>query len=383
MAFFNVSWRELEPTSGDYRFATWESQKWNAPQAQGKHIVMRLYLDYPDLPTGIPQWIIDRGAAMRPYDTSIGRGLAPDYDDPRLLNPLLSFIQAFGARYNRNPRVAFVQLGMLGFWGEWHTWPVEHLFPSEATQRAVVNAYRQAFPDKILLARYPYPATSTPWLGYHDDMFPADTDYWNGEGEEWYFLPKLRQAGREGNWRIAAIGGEMVPNQGRHYLSTEWARTLEMTRRAHLSWLGPYAPILETDLSASELENARTLVRTMGYQYRLLQARWSIRQSRLRLEVRGVNEGVAPFYYPWQVRLALIRRTDGSVVHGAPLTNVDIRTWQPGPFNFRAELSLSVPRNVYHLALGIIDPWRNRPAIKFANRLQVINGWNVLGTVAP
>lgn len=122
MAFFYVSWRELEPNPGDRRFAQWESQKWNTPQAQGKHIVIRLYLDYPNLPTGVPQWVIDSGVAMRPYNIpGIGQGLAPDYDDPRLLVPLLNFIQALGARYNSNPRVAFVQLGTLGFWGEWHT----------------------------------------------------------------------------------------------------------------------------------------------------------------------------------------------------------------------------------------------------------------------
>lgn len=382
MAFFYVSWRELEPNPGDYRFSQWESQKWNTPQAQGKHIVMRLYLDYPNLPTGVPQWVIDSGVAMRPYDIpEIGQGLAPDYDDPRLLVPLLDFIQAFGVRYNSNPRVAFVQLGTLGFWGEWHTWPLYHLFASEATQQAVVQAYRSAFPDKILLARYPYPTTSTPWMGYHDDMFPADTDYWNGEGEEWYFLPSLRRAGRDENWRVAAFGGEMVPNQGRYYLSTEWPRTLEMLRRAHISWIGPYAPILEPNLNATQLENARTMVRTMGYQYRILRASWIAYPSNLQLQIEGVNEGVAPFYYPWQVRLGILRRTDGSVVFSAPLTGVDIRTWLPGSFAFKANLSHALSRNTYYLALGIIDPWRNRPSIKFANRIQVINGWNVLGTI--
>ncbi len=214
-------------------------------------------------------------------------------------------------------------------------------------------------------------------MGYHDDMFPADTDYWNGEGEERYFLPSLRRAGRDQNWRVAAVGGEMVPNQGHYYLSTEWARTLEMIHRTHISWIGPYAPILEPDLNATQLQNART----MGYQYRILQASWIAYPSNLQLRVEGVNEGVAPFYYPWQVRLGILRRTDGSVVFSAPLTGIDLRTWLPGRFAFKANISHSLPRNIYYLALGIIDPWRNQPRVKFANRIQVINGWNVLGTV--
>jgi hypothetical protein len=68
MTYQYVSWRELEPERGVYRFAEWEREKWDSPNARGKHVVFRLYLDYPNLPVGVPQWVIDRGVAMRPYD---------------------------------------------------------------------------------------------------------------------------------------------------------------------------------------------------------------------------------------------------------------------------------------------------------------------------
>lgn len=380
MAYFYVSWRELEPERGRYRFAEWEANRWENANARGKHIVFRLYLDYPNLPTGVPQWVVDSGVAMRPYDIAdIGRGLAPDYDDARLLNPLLDFIAAFGERYNRNPRVAFVALGTLGFWGEWHTWPRTELFAGEATQRAVVQAYRRAFPNKILLARYPYPATSEPWLGYHDDMFPEDTDYYEGQGHEWYFLPQLRRAGRENNWMVAAIGAEMVPNQGKKYLSTEWARTLTMLERMHLTWVGPYCPVLETNLSDAELENARRMVRRMGYQYRLTELTWRLRGRTFSLQVRGVNEGVAPFYYPWAVEVALLRPDDS--VAQTHRVDVDITRWLPGEFRFSTQMPVQVGSGRYRLAIGIRDPWRNVPDIRFANALPYVQGWNVVDNV--
>jgi len=276
--------------------------------------------------------------------------------------------------------VAFVALGTLGFWGEWHTWPRTDLFASEATQRAVVRAYRQAFPDKILLARYPYPATSEPRLGYHDDMFPEDTDYFEGQGHDWYFLPSLRRAGRENNWKVAAIGAEMVPMQGKKYLSSEWAKTRTMLERMHLSWVGPYCPILETNLSPQELDNARWMVRRMGYQYRLTEVSWQIQERTLNLQVQGVNEGVAPFYYPWAVEIALLREDDSvAQVHRA---DVDITRWLPGDFRFSAQMPLQVTGGRYRLALGIRDPWRNVPDIQFANRLLNVNGWNVVDTIS-
>jgi hypothetical protein len=57
-------------------------------------------------------------------------------------------------------------------------------------------------------------AGSQAWLGFHDDMFPQDTD----NGEDWSFLAGFRRSGRVDNWKKAAIGGEMVPRRA----SSRW-----------------------------------------------------------------------------------------------------------------------------------------------------------------
>ena len=62
------------------------------------------------------------------------------------MTALEGLISAMGKRYDRHPRVAFIQLGLLGFWGEWHTYPRNELFASEKTRRRVLEAYRKAFP---------------------------------------------------------------------------------------------------------------------------------------------------------------------------------------------------------------------------------------------
>ena len=125
MAYFYRSWRELEPQKGKYAFDAWEAH-WNNPAAKGKHVIFRLYLDYPGLPCGVPQWVVDSGVKLTPYEKLAGdipKGLHPDYADPRLLEPLLEFIAALGGRYNKHPRVAFVALGTLGFWESGTTGP--------------------------------------------------------------------------------------------------------------------------------------------------------------------------------------------------------------------------------------------------------------------
>lgn len=369
MAYFYVSWARLEPKRGEYAFAEWE-RHWNNPKAKGKHIIFRLYLDYPGLPCGVPQWVIDSGVKLTPYEKlapDIPKGLHPDYADPRLLEPLLEFITALGRRYNKSPRIAFIALGTLGFWGEWHNWPKEGWFPGRDIQQKVMDAYRHAFPDKILLARYPADRVTAeaPGLGYHDDLFPEDSD----GPEAWKFLPMLRRGKRMENWRRAAIGGELVPNQAAKWLGEGWERTRAMAEALHLSWIGPYCPANEPRLTSLQRQRAEQLVRLMGYQFRLTK----LTHTSKRLTLEGVNEGVAPFYYPWPVELAAIDSV-GRVVKTVPIP-VDLRTWLPGAFSFSTELPLV---QASRWAIGIRDPGGQLPVIRFANALPVVNGWTLL-----
>jgi len=62
-------------------------------------------------------------------------------------------------------------------------------------------------------------------------------------------------------------------------------------------------------------------------------------------------------------------------------TEWDIRRWTPGNFAEGVTTAFDVPAGKYRLAIGIRDPWTNRPAIRFANQLPVVDGWTVLSTM--
>ena len=102
-------------------------QQLNAIAARGHQSVFRVYLDYPGRPTGIPQYLLDDGLVTRPYPDfgNNGVSVAPDWNDPRLVTALENFITALGRRYDGDPRIGFLTLGLIGFWGEWHTWPYD------------------------------------------------------------------------------------------------------------------------------------------------------------------------------------------------------------------------------------------------------------------
>lgn len=372
MVYHYVSWRELEPTPGHYDFDGWERRSWDKPAALNKHVVFRVYVDYPGRPSGLPDWL--KGQVKLTRYESHGGGQSPDYEDPALVAGLERLIAALGERYDRNPRVAFVELGLLGYWGEWHTWPDDQLKPSLATERRVIDAYHKAFPTVGLMARSARDyAGQQAWLGFHDDMFPDDTD----NGQDWSFLAGLRRSGRSDNWKQAPIGGEMVPGAARKWLGDPLTRT--MIDRSHFSWVGPYCPALARLGRSPEAED---LVRRMGYQFRWDEFRIPRRivaNQPCSVELDGVNEGVAPFYRAWDVQLALIAAGSG-VVRTTKLP-VDVRTWLPGAIHVEATTTFEAPPGSYALALGIIDPSTKSPAIEFANRVETRNGWTILGPV--
>ena len=70
------------------------------------------------------------------------------------------------------------------------------------------------------------------------------------------------------------------------------------------------------------------LVRRMGYQFRLTEVRFSkqvVVGKAGTVAIGGTNEGVAPFYYPWPVKLAWLDAR-GAVISDVKLPD-DIRTW--------------------------------------------------------
>lgn len=378
MAFEETGWDRVEPEEGRYAFDRWERELWDVPPAKGKHIVIRIYLDYPGQPSSVPKWLIAKGVRMTRYD-EFGGGETPDYGNPRLRESLLKLIAEMGRRYDHDPRIDFVQLGLLGHWGEWHDYPHENLFASAQVQREVIEAMHRAFPDKPLMARNAsYPSCQLPWLGFHDDMIPSDTF----GTEDWEFIPAMIKGKVAENWKRAPTGGEMVPGAAKQYLGKDYDLLMRSVKEAHFTWIGPYCPAMEGNLTDEDRGRVAELLRTLGYQFQLSEATYPTQVSSgqtFDFVLNGRNQGVAPFYQPWKVRLALLDG-DGRAVRSWD-TGSDVRTWLPGRFEVRDGQRVSAPPGRYSLGLGIIDPATGKPAIRFANDLDTLGGYTVLGMV--
>jgi hypothetical protein len=376
--------------------------KLNAAASRGHQFVARFYLEWPGKSTGVPQYLLDEGVKLRvwtntntqPFPPAVDH--TPDYEDPRLRAALTNFIHALGQRYDGDPRLAFLGLGLLGTWGEWHNHPRNEWFASKTVQREVLDAYEAAFRKTKLVARYPagpndprYADNSTRPIGYHDDSFAWATVHTGRRGDEWFFESKLQSAGALDKWRTQPIGGEVRPEvwstlfdeptgapQGQ-----EFDRCLAVT---HVSWLCNEG-VFRGKIQGPARQRAIRAAQQMGYELHVASAQWAVADGQLTVVLTVTNTGVAPFYYDWPVELGVLN-AEGEVT-ATWKTKWKVTGILPGEpaVTWRSLVNLDeAAAGAVHLVLRVPNPLPNGPPLRFANQSQDqhLAGWLTLGAVS-
>jgi hypothetical protein len=282
-----------------------------------KHVIWRFFVHYPGQPLRIPQYLLNAGLPL--YDTEYGK--SPSYDDPLLLDAFRQFIAALGDRYDGAKGLGFIQMGLLGFWGEWHTYPATGLL-SETTQNQVVRWFADAFSITLLQTRYPLASAYAARMGYHDDSFAYNTldgAANAGKTESWFFWPSVIRTGQTDFWKYAPMGGETRPEiQGEVFEESYPAGTVENKQDFMLCVETTHATyIIHVDAFKSsspytgkELENARRAHASMGYNFRITRVAVASGSAAgtATVDVTVQQVGVAPFYYP----LSLVLQCQGA-----------------------------------------------------------------------
>jgi hypothetical protein len=330
LEYFYVPMRDVWGAEGETLESGLEGHLAAAAE-RGHHAVVRVYVDYPGHASGLPDHL-DGQVPCQVY-TEFGGGCSPDYDDPLLVDAMLGLIEAMGSRYDADPRLGFLQVGLIGFWGEWHTWPHESWFPTQETQAAVLTAFDEAFSTTQLQVRLPHANALSLRMGFHDDSFAYSTI-----GDvDWFFVPILERTGADSRWQQVTIGGELRPElQGwvfdDDYEVGEYQQDFDACVQAtHVTYLLNYSAFSEvgTGYVGSERDRAEAAALTLGYQFELVGATLSASgllddTVSVQVSVELRQTGVAPFYYP----LALALDADGLA---APVSGPsDLQALLPG-----------------------------------------------------
>ncbi len=370
--------------------------------SKGYQFCCRFYLEWPGKPNAIPQYLLDDGMAAyswtntntQPFPPAVN--LTPDYEDERLRTALKDFVAEFGRKYDGDPRLGFINLGLLGTWGEWHNHPSNFLFASKTVQAEVYEAYEKAFKTTRLLARYPagesdpvYSPNQSRRLGYHDDSFAWATVHTGRKEDDWYFESRLRRAGALEKWRSQPIGGEVRPevwdclfaDPSCAPLGQDYARSLSAT---HVTWLANHG-VFRKQLDAEVRARAVKAAQQMGYELYVSDATLHASDiaPELLVTLSLTNTGVAPFYYDWPVELGACTRFGQRLVQIWP-TQWKLPGIQPGQPStvWARRIGLQdLAEGEYQLLARVRNPMPTGRPVRFANTSQDhdMEGWLTLG----
>ncbi|MGC8744607.1 MAG: DUF4832 domain-containing protein [Verrucomicrobiia bacterium] len=372
--------------------------KLNSAASRGHQFIARFYMEWPGKKTGVPQYLINAGLKMRtwtntntkPFPPAVDQ--TPDYEDPSLRAALTNFIHAFGRKYDGDPRIGFVVIGLLGTWGEWHNYPNQKWFASKTVQREVMDAYEAAFKKTKLVLRYPagtndpiYADNSNRPIGYHDDSFCWATVHTGKKGDEWFFETRLRAANALSKWRLQPIGGEVRPEVWNCLFDEtscapkgqEFDRCVDATRA---SWLCNEG-VFKGKLNDAARNRAIQAARRLGYELYISKVQIQIENNKLSILLNVTNTGVAPFYYDWPVELGLLNTNREMVTVWK--TDWRISTVMPGETSPSWQYQTTVgtiPSGDYRLLLHVVNPLTNGVPLRFANKTQDqhLVGWITL-----
>ena len=376
LVYADLVWAEFEPEQGVYDFGSFEEENnfalW---RAQGKKVIFRFVMDVPTAKKhrDIPEWLYSlTGKDGDTYHVAYGRGYSPNYENPVLIDAHAGAIAALGRRYSKDSLIAFIEIGSLGHWGEWHVHGDIGEMPPQDVREKYVEPYIEAFPDTKLMMRRPYTIAANSGMGLFNDTAgsPKPTRRWLSWIESGHD-DSLNDGGADlanmaDAWRKAPIGGELATDmEHEELLGPLLTQTLELFKLSHTSWIGPGS--FSDVPRAGELQGAvDQVLNTIGYRLRVDSGTVEeTSDGALHLTMVWKNDGVAPFYFDWQPALSIQGADGRRRIFPLAMQLIDV---QPG-LDCSVSITLpkaALPEGAYTVWAGILDPQTEQAGVALA-----------------
>lgn len=443
VGFQYIPWWKIEPVDDQYDKAAVENIL-DQHGTTGRHIIIRVHCDWAGeheysggdnsnngRSRGCPEWIYtDKGVAhiegeeqTRVLDSgaveTYTRNIT-DVNDPVYIEESAELIAKLAEFYKDDPRLYAVELGFLGYWGEWHTFgvnlnpnppagsdyiaddvnSVNNYIIKDSSRQAILDASQFHFSTSLLMGRYPYIDffQDVSDVGYHNDFFiPNDN------------LRFENAVADDERWKQGTIGGEAPPEFFKDN-STAADEVFTTPKGMEMIETGHYSTMLlnGTPEDSSHIEGYMDLHRKMGYNYQIDSALFPERLKQgepFNITLSLDNIGVAPFYYDWTIQYALLN-SNNQVVKTVEALNYDLREMMPDSMTDINGLirTANVAEGEFKIGVRIIQPssqdakaeqWKllaRNTYIVFSNDIPVVDGvwnannelvggWSILGSV--
>jgi len=395
-----IRWNELENSKADGidKIIAVSNQKWKNAAAKNMKVIPRVYLHW------------DGDKKYWPADMQ-----ADDYTSAQFQERVLRLIKRLGACWDNDPRVAFIEMGIIGKWGEHHS-----PSPTAEHQKLIGDAFAKAFKNKQVSVRHV-------WDQFTGNPYGEYWDSWAHYDQMWGHGNSIKQVNdKTGRYKEKYIGGEVAYGWGNTVIQPGETPTHSVALKKHrdfvinsirwlhctqLRWIAGY-----DKSNAEAVKGADEIQKAFGYRYVLDEVRFSVSDS-LKISFDVTNTGSAPFYYNWPVEVALLDSVTLKPVWKSKMNNVDIRKWLPGDgwtdpqwnyvggwqeyhpdvnwnpskpwewakppvkYTIADKFKVEIPNGSYILSLSILDPAGDLPSVKFATANYLKGGRHPMGMV--
>ena len=427
-----MQWNMLENNESDGvdKIIAYSNHRWQGVEDINVKVIPRIYIvwmepwhggyaknTHTDNPDDLNGWHWPSDIPGETYDEDdLNAPIIGGYCHPTFQEKVKKLVEKAGQAWDNDPRVAYIEMGIIGQWGEQHSpmigtyWKPHDADVHEANktwipgiEKTLGDAFTAAFKNKKVMVRYAY--------DFKDYEFGSYWDSWGIAEEDVRGYEEMMKMGNR--WKVQPIGGEICWNWGdfsrysslTDILANDATRKkiIKQIRDLHCNHLGYFSYARpEVDFSQDALmKNAQTVQKALGYRYILSEFTYNKKIENgqaFNISFKVKNEGSSPFYYNWPVEIMLLNKNTKAKVWSTILDNVNISQWYPGenwddtaekytiaPQTYEVKRTLTLDKNLatdeYIIAIAVLDPAGMVPSLRFATKNYFTGGVHPMGYI--
>jgi hypothetical protein len=206
----SVKWHDIENSVNDgvEKIVEYTNNRWGDLPERNIKVILRVRLE-------VPYWtqnqersrdtVFDEQGRMRFSERYWPADMVPgDYSSEQFKSRLAGLIEKMGKAWDNDPRVAFINMGLIGYWGEQHNPGI-----NSEMEFILGESFMSAFKTKLIMVRHADEFKSYPFGIYWDSFAHTNRvnpNDWMPEG------PMLIAQGDK--WKTSVRGGEVAYNWG-------------------------------------------------------------------------------------------------------------------------------------------------------------------------
>ncbi|MDL2303825.1 DUF4832 domain-containing protein [Bacteroides sp. OttesenSCG-928-D19] len=380
-----VPWNQIETKTSDGidLIKAYTDRVFTPFYERGIKIIPRVYLCWPydtqnESGTRVPMYFDEKTSyadVFWPEDMTVG-----DYSSPQFQDRAKKMIAKIGQVWNNDDRIAWIEMGLIGYWGEHHS-PA----PSLEMQKLLAEAFIAAFPNKKVMIRNFHEFTDYPFGFYWDSFAHIEQEYhMNGIIEK-------------DVWRNTVNGGEVAFNWGKVDIQPGTSPDESLSKpehlnyiidcvrkvhQNHLGWISEYS--VDNPAVAS---GAEELQKVLGYRFVIDKAMYTgtVTDNKLDIEFHIRNVGSSPLYADYPLEVSLINPDSKQVAWSGIVKAGVSSTWMPGDkwntetkeYDIPAVANIvkesfnidkDIPAGTYLLGVTLLDPVKKNTISTFCTR---------------